>query len=128
MYGWAADIYGEDLISPKVLQALMANRQAIQKPNTEGFNTVQFISRFDALTPEEQENTLKPTEIEGWVNNIFGIDLTSSARILAILRHEQFRPLVYKYCMTRYGERHFNWTLMEAIIQAKLDTVSKSLY
>jgi hypothetical protein len=41
------NLAGTDFIR---VAALMANRQAIQKPNTEGFNAVQFTSRVQGLT------------------------------------------------------------------------------
>jgi hypothetical protein len=40
------------------MAALMANHQAVQKVNSEGFNAIQFISRLEALLLAEREKTL----------------------------------------------------------------------
>jgi hypothetical protein len=107
------------------MAVLMANRETIKKGNTEGYMALQIITKFEELLITEQEKILTPVGLNGWLNNVFGVELDHNARILVVLRHTEFRRFVLRYCSTRYGEKHFSWSTMVNIISSKLDEVGK---
>lgn len=102
---------------------LSANRDVVRKLNTEGHTAVQIITKFTELSAEQQEKVLSPQELVLWLNDIFGLELEHTARILVVLRHEEFRKIVHKYCLTRYGEKLFAWSTIQNIISSKLDEI-----
>lgn len=122
-YHWAVDVYALELLTPESTAALIANREIMHKANSEGFNAIQIITHFDNVPASDQPAILKPKGLGNWLNNIFGLRVEHTARMLTVLSNDSFRPLFLRYCMTRYGEHFFSWTFATKIISSRLDFV-----
>lgn len=66
----------------------------------------------------------KPEVMKTFLATQFQFEMPKIARLMAILRHEQWRGLVLKFCATKYGGESFAWHTMSDIVTAKLDEVS----
>lgn len=125
-YFWSVDVYNQDMLSNEAMALLSANRDVVRKSNTEGYMALQFVNKFNGLSPADREKVMKPSELSAWLNNIFGLDIKHTARILVLLCHDAFHKAVLQYCSTRYRERVFAWSTMQNIISSKLDKVCSS--
>ena len=103
--------------------ALTANQETIHKANLEGYNASQIISWFEAVPERECEEILQLKQILDWLNNVFGMDIGHTARLLSILHHNQFHHAFLLYTLTQYREQSFSWSLSTKMIASKLDEV-----
>ena len=124
-YHWAINVYALELLTLESAAALSANREIVHKSNSEGFNAIQIITHFDNVPEPEKPAILKPKALGTWLNNIFGLHVDHTARMLTVLSHDTFRPLFLRYCMTQYGEHTFSWTFATKIVSSHLDFVWK---
>ena len=124
-YHWAIDVYALELLTLESAAALSANCEIVHKSNSEGFNAIQIITHFDNVLESEKPAILKPKALGTWLNNIFGLCVDHTARMLTVLSHDTFCPLFLRYCMTRYGEHTFSWTFATKIVSSHLDFVWK---
>ena len=122
-YHWAIDVYASELLTLESAAALSANREIVHKSNSEGFNAIQIITHFDNVPETQKPMILKPKGLGNWLNNIFGLHIEHTARMLTVLANNTFRPLCLRYCMTRYGEHFFSWTFATKIVASRLDFV-----
>lgn len=111
------------MMSEEVQTALAANPEGLYQANSEGFNAQIIISRFECIPVGQRHEILTQTKLSDWLQNVFGVNIQHTARILSILQHNTFRSLFLQFCLTRYGERNFAWSLATKIIQSKLDCI-----
>ncbi|OJJ79773.1 uncharacterized protein ASPGLDRAFT_158453 [Aspergillus glaucus CBS 516.65] len=120
-YFWGVDVFAQDMMSEEVQTALAANPEGLYQANSEGFNAQIIISRFECIPVGQRHEILTQTKLSDWLQNVFGVNIQHTACILSILQHDTFRSLFLQFCLTRYGECNFAWSLATKIIQSKLD-------
>lgn len=122
-YQWAIDLYDNDKLTEDTFAALVANREVMHHSNSDGYNAVQIIGRLESVPEDERGEIVRGSTFSDWVQTLFGLNLTHTARMGSVISHEGFQPYVFRYGMTRYGERRFTWTLGGKMVSSKLDFV-----
>lgn len=91
--------------------------------HSEGGAACYIIQNFQTLSISRQRELLMPKPFQNWLQHTLKVKKGSTARVLAVIRHDKFCQLAVEYCQTSYGKAHFSWSLMERIISSKLDFV-----
>ncbi|BCS27015.1 uncharacterized protein APUU_60063S [Aspergillus puulaauensis] len=90
---------------------------------TEGATACRLLRHFTRLSPDQQKELLKPRAFNKWLHNALDIQKASTARVLAVIRHDTFRYITLDLCETDYGKKFFTWSLLERIVNSKLDHI-----
>ena len=59
---------------------------------------------------------MEPDVMRCWLQQVIGLGESMCARAMAIIRNDAFRDALVKFTSTPYGQKHFQWSPMEMII------------
>lgn len=100
----------------------------VSKPlTTNGERYLAIVNRLGQLPDEERAKTLKPAVFRQFTKEEFGFTMSNVARVVAVLRHREFEARLHFFTSTTYGQRYFDFSLMEHIIHLHLDHVRRSV-
>jgi hypothetical protein len=125
MLYWAVDLYDEEKLDGDMITELRTNRTDIAKANSDGIFLSVVVDGLKEKPLDEQKHILSGERaLAEWAHRITGLPLRNCARLLAILRHDDFQREFREFVSTTYGQEYFQFALGELIVNSKLDHVS----
>ncbi|KAJ9220825.1 hypothetical protein DTO169C6_6770 [Paecilomyces variotii] len=122
-YLWAINLYNKAM-SSEVLTALRSNCKDVARINTDREHMLSLIKEWEKKPIDRRKELLKNyKEFKNWARPIIGVSLNYAARAIAPLRNNIWLQRLREYLRTAYGRSHWNYTLGEMIINAKLDQI-----
>ncbi len=119
------DLFDEDKLDSDMMIELRTNREDIEKANSDGIFLSIIIDGLKQKSLDEQRTILSGERaLADWAHRITGVPMRNCARLLAILRHEQFQDEFRKFTSTTYGQAYFQFSVGELIVNSKMDHVS----
>ena len=117
------DFFVREKLEPDSLFALRTNRDKVSKVDASG----DLLARLDKILHtkplQDQQRLLKPQRFHKWIVQVSGSSPDHVGRLLHVMRSEVLRPLIVKYCQTRYGAHHMKLTWSSNIVLSCLDFV-----
>ena len=110
-------------MSLESLTLLAANPEGLYQANSEGFTVQNIISQFESTPPAKQQEIMTQVKLGEWLQNVFGINIQYTARLLSILQHPTFHQIFLRYCCTHYSKHLFSLSLAVKMIHSKLDHI-----